>query len=141
LSGQGIAKTTYTYPNLGVAPRFGTAYDLSGKQSFVLRGGGGLFFDRPSGNDIYGQVTDPPSVQNVTLRYGQLQTLGSGGLATQGAPALTVYQYKAGLPSTIQWNGGVQMTLPWATSLDFEYTGQHAWNISQSTPINAVDFG
>jgi hypothetical protein len=81
LSGDGITKTTYTYPSLGVTPRFGMAYDPSGQQKIVLRGGGGLFFDRPNGNDIYAQVTNPPAVQNVTVRYAQLQAL-SAGLST-----------------------------------------------------------
>jgi hypothetical protein len=39
LSGQGIAETTYTWPALGIAPRFGMAYDVTGRQNLVLRGG------------------------------------------------------------------------------------------------------
>jgi hypothetical protein len=140
VSGQGIVPTTYTYPNLGVAPRFGMAYDLGGNQRMVLRGGAGLFFDRPAGNNIYAQVTNPPAVQNVTIRYGQLQQLNTG-LRTVSGPALNVYQYDSGLPTSVQWNGGVQFALPWAVTLDVSYTGQHAYNLSQSTNINAVDFG
>src|SRR5204863_224667 len=49
LGGRGIVEETYTFPKLRVAPRFGMAYDLSGKQAVVLRGGAGLFFDRPFG--------------------------------------------------------------------------------------------
>ncbi|PYR54765.1 MAG: hypothetical protein DMF91_26020, partial [Acidobacteria bacterium] len=74
LSGQGIAKTTYTWPNLKLGPRFGVAYDVTGQQRIVVRGGGGLFFDRPSGNSIYPQVQNPPTIRNLTVRYGQLQT-------------------------------------------------------------------
>ena len=37
--GQGIVDTTYTFPALAFAPRFGMAYDLTGKQTIVLRGG------------------------------------------------------------------------------------------------------
>ena len=140
LSGEGITKTTYTYPLLRVAPRFGMAYDLTGSQRVVFRGGGGLFYDRPNGNDIYAQVTNPPAVQNVTVRYAQLQALSSG-LSTVGAPTLNVYQYDARLPSSWQWNAGFQMMLPWSTSLDLAYTGQHSWNTPQAVNINAVDFG
>ena len=46
VAGDGIAKTNYTWPNLGFAPRFGVAYDVSGTQSMVVRGGFGMFFDR-----------------------------------------------------------------------------------------------
>jgi hypothetical protein len=140
LSGKGIAKTTYTYPGFAAAPRFGFAFDPSGKQRVVFRGGAGLYFDRPSGNDIYAQVTNPPSVQNVTARYGFLQNLAAG-LQITGAPALNVYQYDAQLPSSNQWNGGVQIALPWSTSIDVEYVGQHSWNSPQAININAIDLG
>ena len=141
LSGQGIVDTTYNWPALGLAPRFGGAWDVTGKQRFVLRGGAGLFFDRPSGNSVFAQILNPPTLQNVTARYGQLQSLGSGGLTTSTPPALTVYEYNAKLPSSVQWNAGAQMALPWATTLDVSYVGQHGFNIVQGVNLNAVDYG
>jgi hypothetical protein len=137
-SGNGIADTTYTWPALGVAPRLGAAYDLKGNQSVVLRGGIGLYFDRPSGNSIYAQVTNPPAVKNVTVNNADLSSLGAGA---QGAPALNVFEYDGGLPSSTQWNLGAQMTLPWSSALDVSYVGQHAWNQYNGTNLNAVDFG
>ncbi len=139
LSGNGIAKTTYTWPQVAAAPRFGMAYDITGEQRLVARGGGGLFYDRPSGNSIYPQVQNPPTIRNITLRYSTLQSLG--GLATEAPPTLTVYQYDSGLPSTWQWNGGLQIVLPGAIALDVEYTGERAYNIVENVDINAVDFG
>ncbi len=141
LSGQGIAKTTYTWPTLMPAPRFGMAYDLTGQQRTVLRGGAGLFFDRPSGNSIYPQVQNPPTYSSVTVRNSQLQTLGTGGLTISGAPALNVFEYAGGLPSSTQWNGGIQMTLPGSSVLDVEYVGQHSFNTLEGVDINAIDFG
>jgi hypothetical protein len=140
LSGDGIADTTYTWPALRLAPRFGTAYDVTGHGNLVVRGGFGLFYDRPSGNSIFAQVQNPPTIRNLTYRYTTLQSLSSG-LQTEAPPTLTVYQYESGLPSTWQWNGGVQMVLPWAIALDVEYVGQHAYNVVENVNINAVDFG
>jgi hypothetical protein len=77
----------------------------------------------------------------VTVRYGQLQTLGSGGLTTSTPPALSVYEYDSSLPASIQWNAGVQMALPWSVTLDVSYVGQHQYNILQPQNINAVDYG
>src|SRR5262249_2172486 len=128
LSGNGIAKTTYTWPAFRGAPRVGAASDLTGRPNIIVRGGQGRFSARPSGNSIYPQVQNPPTIRNLTVRYGELQTLASG-LTTEAAPTLSVFQYASGLPSTWQWNGGIQMMLPWATALDVEYTGQHAYNI------------
>jgi hypothetical protein len=141
LSGQGITETTYNYPSLGVNPRFGLAYDATGDQQIVLRGSVGLFFDRPDGNAIMSQVENPPSYTLVTARYGNLQSIGSAGLSTQGAPALSVYEYDSKLPSSTQWNVGAQMVLPWSSTLDVAYVGQHGFNLLQSVNINAVDFG
>jgi hypothetical protein len=140
LSGNGIAQTTYTWPVLSLAPRFGAAYDVTGSQSFVLRGGAGLFYDRPNGNSIYPQVQNPPTIRNLTLRFAQLQSLASG-LTTEAPPALNVFNYKSGLPSSWQWNAGFQKTLPWASVVDIEYVGQHSYNTLDSVDINGVDFG
>jgi hypothetical protein len=141
LSGHGITETTYNWPTLGVSPRFGMAYDLTGRQQIILRGGAGLFYDRPSGNSIYSQVQNPPVYSSVTVRNGQLQTLGSGGLTTDGAPALNVFEYESKMPASWQWNAGVQMLLPWSTALDVEYVGQHGYDIIEGVNLNAVDFG
>ncbi len=138
---QGIPLSTYLQPALGVAPRFGAAYDLTGRQQFILRGGGGLYFDRPSGNAVFAQVLNPPARKTVTLRYGQLQTLGTGGLATEAPSSLSVYEYDSPLPSSWQWNAGTQVALPWATVVDFSYVGQHGYNIVEGINLNAVDFG
>ncbi len=140
LSGNGIAATTYTWPKLRPAPRFGIAYDITGKQSLVARGGAGLFYDRPAGNSIYAQVQNPPTIRNLTVRYTDLQSLAAG-LTTEAPPSLSVYQYASGLPSTWQWNGGIQVLLPWATAFDIEYTGQHAYNLVENVDLNGVDFG
>jgi hypothetical protein len=75
------------------------------------------------------------------VRYGQLQSLASGGLTTEGAPALAVYEYDSKLPASWQWNGGVQTMLPWAVTLDAAYVGQHSYNTLQNVNLNAVDFG
>lgn len=140
LPGGDIPRATYKWPALVVAPRFGMAYDLSGRQTLVLRGGVGLFFDRPSTTTISGGVNNPPTSNTITAQYGQLQALG-GGLKIQGAPALNAIQYDANVPSSTQWNGGMQMALPWAVSLDVSYVGQHSFNTFQGVNLNAVDFG
>lgn len=143
-AGQGIARTNYTFPKLVVGPRVGMAYDLSGTQRFVVRGSVGTYFDRPRPGDA--QALAAITGESVTVRYSQLQTLGTGGLSTQGAPQLTAYEYKARLPTATTWNSGIQMMLPWATSLDVAYTGRHNRNAQvggQDFPINinTIDIG
>src|SRR5437870_11078657 len=48
-------------------------YDLSGTQRFVLRGGGGLFYDRPDGNTVFSIPGDRKSTRlnssHVAISY------------------------------------------------------------------------
>ena len=112
-AGNGIANTNYTWPTLVVGPRFGFAYDVTGKSDWVLRGGVGLFYDRPDGNTVFSTPGNPPIATATDLRNGQLATLGQG-LSPQPVPALVTFQYNAKIPSSLQWQVGVQKSLPWA---------------------------
>jgi Carboxypeptidase regulatory-like domain/TonB-dependent Receptor Plug Domain len=147
-AGDGIADTSYTWPKLAAAPRFGMAYDLKGDQKLILRAGGGLFYDRPDGNTVFSIPGNPPISTSQDLRNGQLQTLGTG-LSTAGVPALIDFQYNAKLPSSWQWQAGVQMALPWSAALDVSYVGNHGFNrlrafqggANGAVDLNAVDIG
>ena len=108
-------------------PRFGVAYDLSGDQKLILRGGVGLFYDRPDGNTVFSIPGNPPIATPQDLRNGSCRTLG-GGLAPSPVPGMTIFQYDAKVPASWQWQGGVQMSLPWASSLDVSYVGNHGFN-------------
>src|SRR5690606_24005500 len=134
-AGNGIAKTGYVWPTLVYAPRFGVAYDVTGTQTLVVRGGVGLFYDRPDGNTIFSIPTNPPMTSSQDLRNGQLQNLGAG-VTPVGVPALSTFQYDAKVPSSTQWNAGVQMSLPWASSLDVSYVGQRGFNRLAQVNLN-----
>jgi hypothetical protein len=143
VAGQGIVDTGFKWPAFAAAPRFGLAYDVDGSQRLILRGSFGVFYDRPSANaaGTYNMIGNPPITQTATVRYGQLQTLGSTGLSTVAAPSIQANQYESPLPASVQFNAGVQMVLPWAMRLDASYVGQHAYNQIESVNLNAIDFG
>lgn len=145
--GDGISKYGYTWPALLMAPRFGMAYDLTGKQQLVLRGAIGLFHDRPAGDTAYNQVTNPPFNSSRVVRFGLLQNLSSSQ-ATQGPPALaSIWPYESDVPASVQWNAGIQMALPWASALDLSYVAQHGYHRlpeirgQVQVDINAPDIG
>ena len=121
----------------------GAAYDLTGRQTMVLRGAFGLFFDRPSANaaGTYGFLGGPPFTETATVRFGQLQTLGAGGLTTNAPPTINAHQYDAPLPASVQGNVGVQMALPWKTTVDVWSSGQHSYDTIETLNINAIDIG
>jgi hypothetical protein len=147
-AGDGISKYSYTWPNIVVGPRFGAAYDLSGNQSLILRGGAGIFYDRPDGNTVFSIPGNPPIAGAQDLRYGQLQSVGQGnGLNPSPVPGLVTFQYNAKVPASWQWQAGLQKSLPWAASLDVSYVGNHGYNrlggFQGGTTVNqnAADFG
>ena len=137
----GLPRATYRWPFLAIGPRFGVAFDMTGRQRIVLRGGAGLFYDRPSSSTISGGVNNPPTSGTITVQFGQLQALGREGLQVEGAPALAAVKYNAKVPSSTQWNAGVQIALPWTILADLSYVGHHSFNLFQAVNLNAVDFG
>jgi hypothetical protein len=125
--GDGISDYGYTWPTMLFTPRFGAAYDVSGNQSLVVRGSLGLFHDRPAGDTAYNQATNPPFNTSRTVRFGELQNLSTSS-ATQGPSALaSIWPYESDIPSSTQWNIGVQAALPWASSVDVSYVGQRGF--------------
>ena len=141
----GNSKYNYEWPSLALAPRTGVAYDVSGDQRLVLRGGYGLFFDRPNGNTVLNQIGNPPFVSSPVLRWSTLANVASAGLGaglvTQGTASLTTFEYDAPIPKSAQWNAGVQMALPWSSSLDVSYVGQHSWDMLLNVDIDSIDAG
>jgi hypothetical protein len=145
-AGNGIAKTGYVWPSMVFGPRFGAAYDLSGDQRFVVRGGLGLFYDRPDGNTVFSIPSNPPFADGQDLRNGNLQDLANS-VSTVGTPSMITFQYDADIPSSVQWNAGVQMVLPWSSSLDLSYVGSHGYNMlagfqgGNRLDQNSIDLG
>ena len=142
----GASKHGYEWPALAVAPRFGGAYDVFGNQKIIIRGGGGLFHDRPQSDTVQNLVSDPPFSSGVTLKSVLLQDLASGTTGPAPAPQFFSFKLESGLPTSFQWVVGTQVALPWASSsVDVSYVGQHAWN--QLNPyvgvanLNAIDIG
>ena len=62
-----------------VSPRIGAVYDLTGKGETIVRGGFGIFYDRPQGNMVFDMISNAPGVLNSRLDYGRLQDLIVGG--------------------------------------------------------------
>jgi hypothetical protein len=146
-AGEGISDYNYTWPKVVIAPRFGFAYDVKGTNRLVIRGGFGLFHDRPPGDSMYSSVGNPPYSTSKSVRYTQLSELASG-LSLFGPPQLgSIWPYETDVPASWQWNTGIQMALPFAFTLDTAYVGQRGSNrltddrgLTQ-VDINAVDLG
>ncbi len=69
-----------------LAPRFGFAY--SADQKTAIRGGFGIFYNRPQGNATFSQVNVPPILQISEYDYGNLSNIPGGSVGTAQSAAL-----------------------------------------------------
>jgi hypothetical protein len=139
-AGAGIDKGIYKNRGVHIAPRFGFAYDLLGNQSTVIRGGGGMFYDRPQGNTVFDLVQNPPSTLAPTFNFGTMQTLNQGTLLL-APPSLTTFDRKGKVPTSYAYNIGVQRKLPWQSVLDVSYVGTLGVHLLQRRNLNAPAYG
>jgi len=122
-------------------PRFGFAYNPNGKT--VVRGGGGVFFERIATSAIgytTNFFTNPPDVQLSQMYYGNLSTIASSAGVT--FPLTVVQLAKDGhVPTVYNFNLGVQRELPGQLLLDVSYVGTQSRHLTEFNPFNALDFG
>jgi hypothetical protein len=140
--GQGINDRLYSGSAFKISPRLGVVYDLTGEGKTIVRGGFGIFYDRPQGNTVFNTVLTPPSMLNSSLTWGYLQNLtASTGdpFAPLGGMQPTAYDFIP--PRTTAWNVGLQHKLAHAIVLDVAYVGSKADDLLEYDQINAVPAG
>ncbi len=139
-AGAGLEKGTFKNRGVHFAPRFGFAYDVLGNQKMVIRGGGGMFYDRPQGNTVFDLVRNPPTTLEPTFFFGRMQDLNSGQVLL-APPNLVAYDREGLNPTTYAFNLGVQYKLPFDAVLDVSYVGTTASHLLQRRNINAPNYG
>src|SRR5215475_14140946 len=140
LGENGVSKYVTRSPGVVPAPRFGFAWDITGRQSIVLRAGGGMFLDRLQTDALNAPTGNPPNVVRPTVFYGQASAL------TQGTPLanpvnLSAWSYTDAVPTVYNYSLGIQSTLPWSTLLDVSYVGSISNHLAQNVNINYIPFG
>ena len=140
-AGQGINPELQDGSAFKVSPRVGFVYDLTGEAVTIIRGGWGIFYDRPQGNMVFDMITNAPGVLQSTLQWGRLQDLTAA--ANDPNPTLglnpTVYDFVP--PKTTQWNIGMQRKLAKNFMFDLAYVGNTSDNLLRQAQINAPALG
>ena len=122
-------------------PRLGLAYSVDDKT--VFRAGGGVFYERIATSAVgytTNFLTNPPDVQLSQMYYGNLADIGS----SPGAlfPLQVTQLAKDGhVPTTYNFNAGIQRELPMRVLLDVSYVGTQSRHLIEFAPFNALPFG
>jgi hypothetical protein len=140
-AGNGIDDQLQSGNAFRVSPRIGAVYDLTGKGETIIRGGFGIFYDRPQGNMVFDMISNAPGVLNSSLQFGRLQTLSSAGGDPDPTLSLSPTAFDFKPPRVNQWNVGVQHKLVKEVILDVAYVGSSSTDLLRQVQINAVPFG
>lgn len=123
------------------APRFGFAYDVTGKQRTVLRGGYGVFYERIEGNFIFSAINNPPFISQSDIADGNIEN-PTGGTTNRFPAALSnSHPIDMKVPRIMNWSLGVQHKLDAETTLDVAYVGSSSANLSRTLNINQLPVG
>jgi hypothetical protein len=139
-SEQGISQ--YLQQNRGVqwGPRFGVAWDVTGRQNLVIRTGGGMYYDRYQGNRVFDMVRNPPEGLDPTFTYGFAQNISASNILL-APPTLYAADPVGKLPTTYAFQFDVQTRLPWTMVLDTAYVGDLGRHLQDNRNLNPVPYG
>ncbi len=123
-------------------PRFSFAWTPGGNDKTSVRGGVGLFYDRPEGNLYFSLPNNPPFALSSSYENGNIASPG-GGTAAAVAPwgSIDSLDPRLKIPRSWNWSLSVQRELPWWGLFgEVGYVGAKGQQLIRQPDINAPSF-
>ena len=122
-------------------PRFGFAWSPTADSKTAIRGGFGMFVDRPEGNLIFSQVNIPPFLTSATFENGNIANI-AGGAAGALAPFANMLAIdpELKLPYTMNWSLSVQREMPFGIFGEVAYISNLGRHLLRNPDINTPTF-
>jgi len=96
----GIPRTIFTNPTVSTAPRFGFNYAVTADGKTILKGGGGIYYDRYPLNNQLQMLSNPPANQQFLVQYIESYAALQSLQGSASPPALTTLPLGRFIPPT-----------------------------------------
>ena len=136
----GLNKYLQDTPPLAWGPRFGIAYDVTGRGNLVVRTGAGVYYDRFQGNRVFDFVRNPPLGIEPVLNFGYAAQIDPKS-ALLSPPALYAADPVGKIPTVYNYQFGIQTKLPMGFLLDMAYVGAQFRHLQDNRNLNPVPYG
>jgi hypothetical protein len=134
-------------------PRVNFAWDVSGTGDTVVRGGAGVFYNRPMGNAEYDVIRIAPNGYNTSIDSGAGQNLGPYGLTYDTIKLVdaksrigrinvdSINPFSVDYPRTVTTSFSVAKRVPWQQVLEASYVGTFGRHLLNRRQFNVIPEG
>ena len=136
----GAPRGFYDTENL-FAPRFGFSFSPFHDDRTAVRGGIGIFYDKPQGNIIFPLLNTPPFPQVASFQNGNLSNPSGGSAPATGlVPDINSIDPHLKVARTTNYSLGVQRELPLGILFEVSYVGNGGSHLLRQPDINQPGF-